>query len=82
MGDRESVVVLKVGDWVLTSNNTVARIRLIQGGVVNGRYDSQKWYGVSEENPYRRHQLTLLPKELYPILSDSISILKGEEHGK
>jgi hypothetical protein len=67
MGDRQSVVVLKKDDWCLHNEERVCRI--VETGLnIIGVY----WTDVNKHGFADPRKLTLIPKELYPILSDSI----------
>ncbi len=73
MGDRQSMVVLKAGDWVKFSvgdDQLVGQIRDFMGKSI--------FVCTLDGSIYTRYsnELTRLPKGLNPILSDSIS--KGE----
>lgn len=72
MGDGQSVVVLKIGDWCLFGNRVVNVVTSeLKGGryLVMYKHNGEAFY--SYANPTH---LTLLPEGLNPILSDSISI--------
>ena len=62
MGDRQSMVVLKKGDWVL-ANGEVQRV----AKVLNDHIFLEQEHGF-----FLPYQITKLDEGLYPILSDSI----------
>ena len=73
------MVVLKKGDWVLTKDRGIGFISV--GNYMNGFHLVE--FGLNTPDYtnylYQPKELTKLPEELYPILSDSIS--NGERDG-
>lgn len=69
MGDRQSMVVLSKGDWVI-ANGEVQRV----ANILNDHIFLEQEYGF-----FLPYQITKIDPALYPILSDSIS--KENEHG-
>lgn len=71
MGDRQSVAILKVGDWCLYKDMVV---KIVNNKPKSGRYLVEYQHNGEGFLSYiKQSRLTLLPKELNPILSDSIS---------
>ena len=73
MGDRQSVVVLEKGDWVLTEAGKVARINGMGLGKFNDLVAIEYLSDPTSQDTLKfASTLTPLPEGLNPILSDSI----------
>lgn len=73
MGNRQSMAVLKKGDWCLYMGKRICQVKLLGLNITNVYWTDVEMYGYADPN-----NLTPLPEELYPILLSSIST--GEEH--